>query len=128
MLSSPANPVGIGTDLIEVARIAKAVERHGDAFLNKILTHSEQVYCQGYRNPLPRIAARFAAKEAISKALGVGISKDLGWHDMEIGHNAQGMPTATLSDTAANFFGSPTIHLSISHTETHALAFVILTR
>src|SRR5690348_15813638 len=76
--------LGLGMDISEVARIKASLDRFGDSFLKRILHPQEITYCQSYRNPAQYVAVRFAAKEAISKALGTGIGAQLGWHDMEI--------------------------------------------
>src|SRR5216117_2375471 len=78
--------LGSGIDIIEVARIRASYEKFGERFLNRILKPAEIAYCLGHKRPAPFLAARFAAKEAISKAFGTGIGKHLGWHDMEVGH------------------------------------------
>ena len=76
--------LGIGIDIIEVARIASSYEKFGERFVNRILHADEIAYCLSHKNPAPFLAARFAAKEAISKAFGTGIGAALGWQDMEI--------------------------------------------
>src|ERR1700723_3784170 len=88
--------LGIGTDLIEVTRIAKAYEKFGARFANRILLPDEIAYCESHRNPAPFLAARFAAKEAISKAFGTGIGAQLGWQDMEIRRRESGEPFVVL--------------------------------
>jgi holo-[acyl-carrier protein] synthase len=77
--------LGIGIDIIEVARIQSSHERFGERFLNRILRPNEISYCMSYKVPGPFLAARFAAKEAISKAFGTGIGAQLSWQDMEVG-------------------------------------------
>src|SRR5512142_1815475 len=88
--------LGIGIDIIEVARIQASHERFGERFLNRILHPNEISYCLSYKVPAPFLAARFAAKEAMSKAFGTGIGAQLGWQDMEIGRKESGEPFVIL--------------------------------
>ncbi|MCB1118902.1 MAG: holo-ACP synthase [Chlamydiia bacterium] len=109
---------GLGTDIIEVARIAKVYNRFGNAFLERIFTPSEIAYLLSHKNPAERIAGHFAAKEAIAKALGTGIGPKLHWHDIALSHTPEGAPTAHTP-----FSGL--LHLTISHTKTFATATAI---
>src|SRR5258708_19138764 len=84
--------LGVGIDIIEVARIASSYERFGDRFLTRILHPNEIGYGLSYKVPAPFLAARFAAKEAISKAFGTGIGAQLGWQDMEVERKESGEP------------------------------------
>src|SRR5438445_7412189 len=84
--------LGVGIDIIEVERIKASFERFGERFLSRILHPSEIKYCLSHRAPAPFLAARFAGKEAISKAFGTGIGAQLGWQDMEIGRKDSGEP------------------------------------
>jgi len=122
--------LGIGTDLIEIERIKRSFERYGARFLDRIFTEREQNYCLKHKQKETHLAGRFAAKEAISKALGTGITEIVGWKDIEIINNTQGKPEVILSNAIlANHFnqqGHLYIQLSISHTHTHALAFAII--
>ena len=88
--------LGTGVDIIEVARIRSSLDRFGDRFLRRILRPDEIQYCFSFRNPAPFLAARFAAKEAISKAFGTGIGRELGWQDMEVRREASGKPFVIL--------------------------------
>ena len=88
--------LGIGIDIIEVDRIKASFERFGERFLKRILLPNEISYCLSHRVPAPFLAARFAAKEAISKAFGTGIGVHLGWQDMEIGRKESGEPFVIL--------------------------------
>ena len=90
--------LGIGIDIIEVARIQASHERFGERFLNRILHPNEISYCLSYKAPAPFLAARFAAKEAISKAFGTGIGAQLGWQDMEVGRKESGEPFVILHE------------------------------
>lgn len=116
---------GIGCDLIEIARIEKSIFEHGAHFLDRIFTPKEQEYCQRYKAPHSHYAARFAAKEAIAKALGTGLGKSLSWTDLEILPDDLGKPHCYLSKKAASTFQNPIIQISLSHTQTHAMAVAI---
>ena len=116
---------GLGNDIIEIDRIRKSIEIHGLHFLNKLFTQKEQDYCYKFKDPAPSFAGRFAAKEAIAKALGTGIGGELSWHDIEILGNDAGKPVAQLSKSAQKKFNNPNILVSISHCTTHATAVAI---
>jgi holo-[acyl-carrier protein] synthase len=113
---------GLGTDIIEIARIRDTFQRHKDRFCKKILTENELSYCFQFRDPATPIAGRFAAKEAIAKALGNGIGASLAWLDIEILNKPSGQPTVSLSDRAETLFHSPTLLISISHSKHYATA------
>lgn len=116
---------GIGTDIIEVSRIAANIQKHGQKFLDKVFTKEEQAYCLSFRESNRNFAGRFAAKEAIVKALGTGLSHGLNWLDIEILNNQQGKPYLLLSDTFKEHFNHPKIHISISHCHEYATATAI---
>lgn len=120
--------LGLGVDIIEVARIRGSLERHGDRFYNRICTGVEIAYCTQMRDPAPFFAARFAAKEAVSKALGTGIGAQCGWHDIEVRRKASGEPFIVMhgagADTAKRL-GIARILVSLSHTENYAVAQAI---
>ena len=116
---------GIGHDLIEIERIRHSFERHGQSFLKKILTSEECEYCLKHNDSVPHIAGRFAAKEAISKALGTGIGKDLAFSDISIINNELGKPIVSFSSKAREIFNNPDVLLSISHSQHYASAFAI---
>jgi holo-[acyl-carrier protein] synthase len=121
--------LGTGIDIIEVERVESAFERFGDRFLNRILLPSELAYCMLHKKPGPFLAARFAGKEAVSKAFGTGIGAHLGWHDIEICRKESGEPYVVLHDkgkTLLDTRGGRMVHLSLSHTEKHATAMAIL--
>ena len=120
--------VGTGIDLCEVARIRASIARFGDRFLRRCFTPSEIAYCQSKANSEERFAARFAAKEAAMKALGTGFSGGVSWQHFNIGHARGGRPTLALSGRAAEIataIGVARIHLSLTHTAEHGMAFVI---
>jgi holo-[acyl-carrier protein] synthase len=121
--------LGIGIDIIEVDRIAKSYERFGDRFLNRILLPGEIEYCLSHKVPGPFLAARFAAKEAISKAFGTGIGAQLGWQDMEIRRKESGEPYVVLHGDGEKLLqerGARMVLISLSHTQAHAAAVAVL--
>lgn len=111
---------GIGTDIVEISRIKKAVERWGEDFLKHILTDEEIAYAKKYQHPYNHYAGRFAAKEAIFKAMG---DPKLSWHDVSIINDKDGMPVCKCART--NFKNR--ILISISHSKDYATAFCIVT-
>lgn len=113
---------GIGIDLIEIDRVRKGFESHGQPFLDRLFTKQEQEYCLSQNDPFPRFAGRFAAKEAIAKALRCGFGEKLSWLDLEILPDRDGAPIVHLSENATNHFGNPKILLSISHSKSDATA------
>ena len=121
--------IGIGTDIIEVARIRSSHEKFGERFAARILRPGEIAYCLSHKDPAPFLAARFASKEAISKAFGTGIGKELGWQDIEIARKASGEPYVILHDKGLALLqlrGAQKLHITISHTTQHATAVAIL--
>src|SRR5262245_60414259 len=90
--------IGTGIDLIEVSRIRSVLAKHGERFLGRVLGQVEIEYCMEQREPAPFVAARFAAKEAVSKAFGTGIGARLGWQDIEVRRLASGQPMVALHD------------------------------
>ena len=116
----------LGVDLIEVARVQDVLARHGERFLTRVYTRAERAACAGSAE---RLAARFAAKEAVAKALGTGIG-DVGWRDIEIANDARGRPVVMLHSLAAARaadLGLAHFAVSLSHTHEHAVAFVVAT-
>jgi holo-[acyl-carrier protein] synthase len=121
--------LGIGIDIIEVERIRNSFEKFGERFLKRILHPNEISYCLSHRVPGPFLAARFAAKEAISKAFGTGIGAQLGWQDMEIGRKESGEPFVILHGAGQKLLamrGGRAVLVSLSHTQAHASAVAIL--
>ena len=120
--------IGMGVDIAEVNRIQAAIERYGETILRRIYTQKERDYCEQFKNKFERYAGRFAAKEAAMKALGTGWRRGVRWVDLEIVREKSGRPTLALSGEAARIakqLGVKHIALSITHTETQALAQVI---
>jgi holo-[acyl-carrier protein] synthase len=123
--------LGIGIDLIEVERIRLSYERFGERFLRRILLPSEISYCLSHSCPAPHLAARFAAKEAVSKAFGTGIGSELGWQEIEVQRLDSGQPIVQLHGTGSALFkrrGATALHLSVSHTALNATAIAVLER
>ena len=123
--------VGTGIDIIEVARIASSYEKFGERFVNRILLPDEIAYCLSHKVSGPFLAARFAAKEAISKAFGTGIGAQLGWQDMEICKKKSGEPFVVLHGKGKNLFKSrraKRLLVSLSHTANYAAATAVLER
>lgn len=123
--------LGTGIDLIEVARIRASHEKFGERFALRILVGAELEYCLSHKDPAPFIAARFAAKEAVSKAFGTGIGASIGWHDIEVRRKESGEPYVILHGKGEVLFRTreaTRLHLSLSHTVQHATAISILER
>jgi holo-[acyl-carrier protein] synthase len=123
-------PLGIGVDLVEIPRIARAIARWGDRFLERVYTHDEILHCRGR---VSELAARFAAKEAISKTLGVGIwwRGGIAWTEAEVRSNRLGKPEVRLYGRAAEYArrqGLDEWAVSLSHTREHAIAMVVAMR
>jgi holo-[acyl-carrier protein] synthase len=113
-----------GVDIIEVARVKSAALRHGERFYQRFFTEAERTYCDGRYTAL---AARFAAKEAVAKALGTGIG-DVQWVEIEIMPNERCMPEVQLHGAAARLaaeLGLTDWSVSLSHTHEHAIAYVV---
>ncbi|HJS98596.1 MAG TPA: holo-[acyl-carrier-protein] synthase [Terriglobales bacterium] len=121
--------VGTGIDVVEVPRVAAAIERFGQRFLERIYTKGEIRYCEAKANRVERYAARFAAKEAAMKALGTGWNRGVRWRDIEVRRQPGGRPTLAFSGKAAEFaagLGTKNTALSLTHTASEAIAQVIL--
>jgi holo-[acyl-carrier protein] synthase len=119
---------GIGIDVVEVERIASAIERHGEPFLAKIFTPAERGYCESRKNPAMHYAARFAAKEAAVKAIGTGIGANAGLQDLEVIHDEAGAPKLRISGAAEAFarhHGITEIQISLTHARDYAAANAI---
>ncbi len=116
--------LAVGVDIIEVARIGAVLERHGRRFLDRVFTPAEQAHCGGR---VACLAARWAAKEAVSKALGCGIG-DVAWREIEVLADERRMPVIRLSGAAARLASERHIRgwaVSLSHTRKYAVAFVV---
>jgi holo-[acyl-carrier protein] synthase len=120
---------GIGVDIVEVGRIRDVLERHGERFLARVLTDAERRYCLLHRDPAPHVAGRFAAKEAVMKALGTGWSSGVHFATIEVVRAASGQPSLRLHGAAAERAGDRAIwHLSLSHDRGQAIAVAVLER
>jgi holo-[acyl-carrier protein] synthase len=121
--------VGIGVDIVDISRIRAALERHKERFIHRVFTAEEQRFCQAHSDPVPHYAVRFAAKEALFKALGTGWAKGVTWLDAEVQRTDFGAPVMTLHGEAkkagANL-GARAVHVSLSHSDSDAIAFVVL--
>jgi len=113
-----------GIDTIEIARIRRLFEHYGHRFLERIFSGSEQEYCLGFRDPAPQLAARFAAKEAVAKAMGLGIGRELHWLDMEVCKSERGRPELKICERLRSRFDS--ISISLTHCREYASAVAIL--
>ena len=121
--------LGIGTDLVEIARIEQALERWGERFARKVLVPRELARLAGHRKPAAYLAKRFAAKEAFSKALGTGIRAPVNWQNIGVVNHASGRPYLELSAPLAALVkrrGVMSVHLSLTDERGMAAAFVIL--
>lgn len=119
------NILGLGNDIIEIDRIRESIQRHGTHFLDKLFTEKEQAHCLQFKDSAPHFAGRFAAKEAIAKALGTGIGAELAWHDLEVLNDEHGKPVVHFSSTAQKKFKNPKMLVSISHCHSYATAVAI---
>jgi holo-[acyl-carrier protein] synthase len=120
--------LGIGTDIIECLRIAKMIERHGELFLTRVYTPHEIEYCTARKAATQHYAGRFAAKEAVLKALGTGWTRGIQWRDIEVKNEMGGRPHIVLSGAAAELCkknGITEVLISISHCRTHATAYAL---
>jgi holo-[acyl-carrier protein] synthase len=120
--------VGLGTDIIEVVRIGEMIERHGEIFLNRVYTDEEIRYCQKRKEYTQHYAGRWAAKEAVMKALGTGWSRGVGWRDIEVAIDRSGKPSIIIRGGAreiASTSGIAQVLVSISHCRAFATATAV---
>jgi holo-[acyl-carrier protein] synthase len=123
------NILGTGVDIVETGRVGDSIEKFGDRFLHRCFLPDEIAYCNKMKFPALHFAARFAAKEAISKAFGTGIGKELGWRDMEICRRDTGEPYVKLHDKGAELArarGVVEIYVSLSHCKEYAVAQAVI--
>ncbi|MEW6719103.1 MAG: holo-ACP synthase [Thermodesulfobacteriota bacterium] len=121
--------LGVGVDIVDVSRVKKLLERHGDRFLSRVFTEGERKYAMGGANPAERLAGRFAVKEALLKALGTGKSQGILWVDIETLRGTAGKPVVHLHGQAVRWLkwkGGGAVHVSIAHDGGNAIGFVIL--
>ena len=117
--------LGLGADLIDIERIRGVLERQGDRFLDRVFTDEERAYCFGMKHPHKHLAARFAAKEAVSKAFTTGIGAELGWKSVSVYHGERHEPLVRLDEKGAALLaraGGTAVLLTLSHTDTAAMA------
>ncbi len=120
--------IGTGIDIVESARLAASIERHGERFLARLFTDGERQYCAAMNKPETFYAARFAAKEAVSKAFGTGIGAQLGWLDIDVRRKASGEPFVVLGGVGAvtaRRLGITEILLTLSHSDHYAVAHAL---
>jgi holo-[acyl-carrier protein] synthase len=120
--------VGIGVDVVDVKRMKVVLDARGASLIKKLFTESEIAYCTSKRNSHEHYAARFAAKEAVSKAMQTGWSGKFRWRDVEVINNPSGAPKVILHDHVAEQLAKCHVHLSLSHTENTVVAFAIIER
>ncbi len=119
---------GIGIDSIELDRIERIYKEYGERFLDRIYAPEEKAYSLRYKDPVPRLAARFAAKEACMKALGTGWNRGVRWRDIVVVNSPSGKPELRLSGKARDYADRQSVavtHLSITHSKSHATVVVI---
>jgi holo-[acyl-carrier protein] synthase len=123
--------LGLGADVIEVSRIRGVLDRQGDRFLSRVFTEEEREYCLRMAHPHKHLAARFAAKEAVSKCFTTGIGSELGWRSVSVYHGARNQPLVRLDERGEALLrevGATHVLLTLSHTETVAMAVAALVR
>ena len=120
--------IGLGTDIVEIARIERSITQLGEPFLARVFTAEERAYCGHLRTAAACYAARFAVKEAVAKALGTGIGEQLAWLEITVQREPSGRPRVVLSGVGAKTaaaLGVAEIHISLSHSEHYAVAQAI---
>ncbi len=123
--------VGLGTDIVEIVRIGRMIERHGELFLNRVYTEEEIRYCQRRKEAYQHFAGRWAAKEAVMKSLGTGFIRGVGWQDIEVATLKSGRPTINIRGSAGELAKQMDIHeilITISHCRSYATATAIACR
>jgi holo-[acyl-carrier protein] synthase len=117
---------GIGVDIIEIDRIRRSIEETGPRFLEKIYAPAEVAYCNAKAYRYQHFAARFAAKEALSKAVATGWAGEFRWKDVEITNHPSGKPDIVLHGSLKALLGTARVHLSMSHSDSHVVAMVVI--
>lgn len=120
--------LGIGNDIVEIDRIRSSLEIHGLRFIAKLFTKEEQDYCLKYKDAAPHFAGRFAAKEAVVKALGTGFGSRASWLDVVILNDALGKPLVHVSGSLSVSMQNTSVLVSISHCKLYATAFALWIR
>ena len=117
---------GIGVDILEIERMRQSIENLGDNFLHKVFTPDEIRYCQSKPDMAQHFAARFAAKEAVSKALAIGWQGNFAWKDVEVMNDNLGQPHITLYGKLRESLMDASIFVSLSHSQSHVVAMVVI--
>lgn len=120
--------LGIGTDIVEVLRIAQMIERHGELFITRVFTDHEIEYCTARKAATQHYAGRWAAKEAVLKAIGTGWVRGISWRDIEVRNQPGGAPTIAIRGGTRDVIerrGIQRMHITISHCRCHAVAYAI---
>lgn len=117
---------GIGVDIVDIGRVRKLIEREEMRFLEKVFTDTEIAYCNARNNRFQHFAARFAAKEAVSKALATGWAGDFRWKNVEVINDASGQPRVTVYGGLREQLGSSRIMISLSHADLHVVAVAVI--
>ncbi len=118
--------LGIGVDVVDVQRMKDVLEKKGKVFLDKVFSDMEVTYCKTRKKPHIHFCARFAAKEAVAKAMRTGWSGAFHWRDIEVVNDQSGAPHILLSRDVAKALEQCIVHLSLSHTDTTVVALVVL--
>src|SRR5438309_10880145 len=121
--------LGIGVDMVQVERIQHSLDRFGERFMKRVFTEGEIAYCISMKFPARHFAARFAAKEAVSKAFGTGIGKAMGWRDIDVHRRASGQPFVILEGGAKQLAadrGIANVWITLTHSDQHAIAMIVL--
>jgi holo-[acyl-carrier protein] synthase len=118
--------IGIGVDIIEIERIQNSIDEYGSFFLKKLFTDSEIKYCSSKKIPTQHYAARFAAKEAFAKAISTGWSGDFEWKNVEVKNDPIGKPSFELYGKTAEVLKDCSVFLSMSHSDTTVIAYVVI--
>jgi holo-[acyl-carrier protein] synthase len=117
---------GIGVDVVEIERMQHVIDKWGRIFLKKIFTDEELLYANGKMNPTPHIAARFAVKEAVAKALATGWSGGFRWKDVEVRNDEAGKPSVILYGKVKGLLLNSRVMVSISHSENVVIAGAVI--
>jgi holo-[acyl-carrier protein] synthase len=123
--------VGLGADIVDVDRIRGVLDRQGERFLARVFTDEERVYCFGMKHPHKHLAARFAAKEAVSKAFTTGIGAEIGWKSISVYHGDRKEPRVRLDEKGSALLahvGATHVLLTLSHTDSAAMAVAALVK
>jgi holo-[acyl-carrier protein] synthase len=117
---------GIGIDVVEMGRLSEVVERWGNRFLEKVFTEGELAYARSKKFPMNHIAGRFAAKEAVAKALATGWSGAFRWKDVEVTNDLSGKPSILLHGNLQRMLAGSRVLISISHSESVIVASAVI--